>query len=194
MSTHVWWYVARTSGMVAWLLLTASVVWGIWLSTRRPGTTPRPNWLLDLHRWLGGLAVSFTFVHLGGLVLDGFVDFTVGNLLIPLSTDWHPVAVAWGIVAFYLLVAVEVTSLLRTRLSRRFWRGIHLTSFGLFWMASIHGMAAGTDRQSSLFPVLALVGMVAVALGTVHRLGLGRRREVTRRRVRNVEPSDASWG
>lgn len=170
MSTHLWWYVARASGMVAWLLLTASVIWGIWLSIRKPGTNPRPNWLLDLHRWLGGLAVSFTLVHLAGLVLDDFVQFSLGDLLLPLASSWHPIAVAWGIVAFYVLVAVEVTSLLRSHLSKRAWHGIHLTSYLLFWVASVHGVSAGTDAGSRVFTLAALAGMIVVTLGTLARL------------------------
>jgi hypothetical protein len=33
MSEHVWWYAARASGIVAWLLLTGSVLWGIVLAS-----------------------------------------------------------------------------------------------------------------------------------------------------------------
>ena len=31
---QVWWYSARASGIVAWVLLAASVVWGLILSTK----------------------------------------------------------------------------------------------------------------------------------------------------------------
>jgi sulfoxide reductase heme-binding subunit YedZ len=159
--------------MVAWLLLTASVIWGIWLSIRRPGTNPRPNWLLDLHRWLGGLAVSFTLVHLVGIALDGFVDFSPTDLLVPFSSEWHPLAVAWGIVALYGLVAVQVTSMMRRRLSKRSWHRVHLTSYVLFWVASAHGILAGTDGGTPVFTVLAVTGMTVVALGTFARIRPG---------------------
>ncbi|MDH4119332.1 MAG: hypothetical protein OEW30_18270, partial [Acidimicrobiia bacterium] len=71
----VWWYVARSSGLVAWLLLAAAVVWGLLLSTRILQERRKPAWLLDLHRWLGGLSVVFTGAHLAGLVLDSYVEF-----------------------------------------------------------------------------------------------------------------------
>lgn len=170
MSEHAWWYLARSSGMVAWLLLTASVVWGIWIPVRRPGTKPRPNWLLDLHRWLGGLAVSFTLVHLLGIALDGFVDFSLRDLLVPMASNWHPVAVAWGVVALYGLTAVQVTSMMRRHLSKRSWHRIHLSSYVLFWVASVHGTLAGTDGGSPVFTVLAVTGMTVVALGTYARV------------------------
>ena len=55
-TSQLWWYTARAGGIVAWALLAASVVWGLLLSTRvRPGGVA-PSWILDLHRFLGGLA------------------------------------------------------------------------------------------------------------------------------------------
>ena len=67
--------------------------------------------MLDVHRFLGGLAAVFVGVHVIGLLLDSFVAFGPTDVLVPLASSWHPVAVAWGIVAMYLLVAVELTSL-----------------------------------------------------------------------------------
>jgi len=61
--TQAWWYLTRASGIVAWLTLTASVVWGIALSaTTFPGRR-RPAWMLDLHRWLGALTLAFIGLH-----------------------------------------------------------------------------------------------------------------------------------
>ncbi len=155
--------------MVAWLLLTLSVTWGIWLSTRQAGSAPRPNWILDLHRWLGGLAVTFTVMHLAGILLDGFVDFRLVDVFIPFAANWHPLAVAWGIVAFYGLISVEISSLLMKRLDRRAWHRIHLISYGLFWVASLHGLVAGTDTGSRFFAVVAVLGMTTVFIGTMRR-------------------------
>lgn len=170
MSTHAWWYLARASGMVAWLLLTLSVTWGVWLSVRQRGSAPRPNWILDLHRWLGGLAVTFTALHLVGMLLDGFVDFRVIDILVPFMSDWHPLAVAWGIIAFYGLISVEVSSLMMKRFDRRTWHRIHLSSYILFWVASLHGLVAGTDTGSLAFAGAAALGMTTVFVGTMRRV------------------------
>ena len=105
------WYVARASGLVGWGLLAAATLWGLALSTKVLGKRPRPNWLLDLHRWLGGVALIFTGVHVVALLADQYVHFGLTAVLVPLASKWHPVALAWGVVAFYLLVAVELTSL-----------------------------------------------------------------------------------
>jgi hypothetical protein len=124
MNQQLWWYVARSGGIVAWALLGASVLWGLALSTKVLHGKPRPNWILDLHRFLGGLALIFTGVHVVALVLDSYVHFGLTEILVPLASAWHPVAVAWGVIGLYLLLAVELTSLAK-RISKRTWRMTH---------------------------------------------------------------------
>jgi hypothetical protein len=169
MNSQLWWYTARSAGIVAWLLVTASVLWGLAMSTKVLRGRPRPNWVLDLHRFLGAAAVMFTAIHVGSIVADSYVHFGLVEVLVPFAGSWHPAAVAWGIVGLYLLVAVEVTSLLRKHLSRRAWRATHFLSFPLFAMATIHGLAAGTDAATPLFRVTVLAGTAAVGLLTVIR-------------------------
>lgn len=163
MNEHVWWYAARAGGIVAWVLLGATVAWGLLFSTRFVARRGLPAWLLDLHRFFGGLAVVFTAVHVAGLVADGYTDFGASDILVPMASEWQPGAVAWGVVGFYLLVAVEVTSLLMQRIPRRYWRLVHLTSFPLFVVSAIHGAAAGTDAGNPLYR-WASVALIAVAM------------------------------
>lgn len=173
MNPQTWWYLARAGGIVAWLMLTASVVLGALLAMRPAGRHMRPAWVLDLHRWLGGLAVSFTALHVGALVADSYVDFGLADIVIPFASEWRPVAVAWGVVTTWMLVAVQVTSLLRRRLSRAAWRTIHLTSYLLFWTATVHGLLAGTDASSAVYFTAAIAVAWATLTATITRL-LGR--------------------
>jgi len=165
-SPQLAWYVARSTGIVSWILLSASAVWGIALSTRLLASRPSPAWLLDLHRLLGGLACTFVAIHVGALVADDFVSFGPSDVLVPLASHWHPVAVGWGVVGLYLLVAVEVTSLLKRRLPLRWWRRVHRLSFPLWLLATVHGLSAGTDAGNPAvqwsFLVLATVGLFVV--------------------------------
>jgi DMSO/TMAO reductase YedYZ heme-binding membrane subunit len=164
------WTAARAGGLVAWALATASVVWGLVLSTRSVRRRPWPAWFLDLHRFFGGLAVIFTVVHVGAVLLDSYTSFGLTDVLVPFAASWHPAAVAWGIAAFYLLVAVEVTSLLRTRIGRTWWRRIHLASFALFAFATIHAVSAGTDARTALVLGAIVAGSLPVAALTAIRL------------------------
>ena len=181
MSPQIWWYVARASGIVAWLMLTASVLWGVLLSTPAFPSRRRPAWLLDLHRWLGGLTMSFVVLHIGALIADSYVSFDVIDVLVPFAADWERGAVALGVIAAWLLVAVEITSIARRRLPRRAWRAIHMSSYGAFWLTSLHAAFAGTDRHSLLYVAPAVVSLVLVGWATMYRIASRGRRRSGRR-------------
>ena len=72
-----------------------------------------------MHRFLGGAAVTFTGLHVAGLVADSYVHFGVADVLVPGASSWRPGAVAPGVVSLYLLAAVELTSLFMRRSRRR---------------------------------------------------------------------------
>jgi methionine sulfoxide reductase heme-binding subunit len=162
--SHLFWYTARAAGIVAWGLLSASVIWGLWLSGRVRPFGARPAWILDLHRFLGGLATIFVGVHVAAILADSYTSFGPTDVLVPFASAWHPVAVAWGIVGMYLLLAVELTSLARRHLPNKFWRLTHLAALPLFVVSTIHYVSAGTDASNriSLAAIGAVCGTVAV--------------------------------
>ena len=170
MNPQVWWYLARASGIVAWLLLTGSVIWGILLATDAFPARRRPAWLLDLHRWLGGLTVAFVALHLAALVADSYTHFGVADLAIPFASSWRPGAVALGVVAAWTLAAVELTSLALRRIPRRLWHAVHLSSYLVFWLASLHAAFAGTDTARALYRVTAAISILAVVWALSYRL------------------------
>ena len=179
MNDKVTWYVARSSGIVAWALLTLAVVWGLLLSSRIISDRRAPKWLLDLHRFLGGLSVLFTGVHVVALVADRYVHFGAAEVLVPFASSWKPMPVALGVVGMWLLLAVEGTSLLMKRLPRARWHAVHLLSYVLFWTATLHGMLAGTERRDLAFAVANDVAALVVVFLTVYRVvaaARGRRR------------------
>lgn len=150
MDPKLWWYVARATGITAWALAAVSVIWGLALSTRVLGKKPNGPWLLDLHRFVGGLSVVFVGLHLVGLVGDSYSHFGVADLLVPFASSWKPGAVALGVVALYLLVAIEVTSLLMKRIPKRVWRAVHFSSAGVYVLGTAHLLLAGTDASNRL--------------------------------------------
>jgi predicted ferric reductase len=170
MTDQVWWYTARAGGIVAWVLMGLGVLWGLALSTKVTRGRPRPNWILDLHRFLGGLALVFTGVHVVAIVADSYVHFGLTEVLVPFTGSWHPAAVAWGIIGAYFLVAVEITSLLRRRLSKRLWRATHFLSFPLFALTTIHALSAGTDASNVVWRATVIAAVVAVTVLTFIRI------------------------
>ena len=165
MTSHFWWYVTRAGGLVAWGLVVASCTWGLLHALRTFGRRPSPAWMLSTHRYLGALALTFVGVHVVAILADSFVQFSLGDVLVPLASSWHPAAVAWGIVSMYLLVAVEVTSLIRGRLSPKVWRGVHMLSYVVLAMSTIHLLSAGTDATDLLPVTSAVLVGVAVVFG-----------------------------
>jgi predicted ferric reductase len=165
------WYTARASGLVTWTLLAATVLWGLAQSTRllRGRKGPKPAWMLDLHRFLGAAAVVFLGVHITSIALDTYVHFGLVELFVPFASHWHPLAVAWGIAGLYLLVAIELTSLLKAKVSKRLWRSTHYLSYPLFIVATVHGLSAGMDRHDLAVQVGMLSISAVIAALTAHR-------------------------
>lgn len=142
---RIWWYASRASGVVLWLLVAFAVVWGFAVSSRLVRKKGIPAWMLDLHRHLGSLTVVFTGLHLWTIWADSFVEFGWRDLFVPMASSWRPGAVAWGIIAFYCLVAVQLTSWFKKRLPRKLWHSVHMLSLPLFVTGSAHGILAGAD-------------------------------------------------
>lgn len=170
MNSQIWWYVARASGIVAWLFITASVLWGIMLSTQLFPAHRRPAWLLDLHRGLGALSVLFVGTHIGALIADNWIHFDVIDVAVPFASEWKPWQVALGVFAMWVLVIVEATSLAMKRLPKKLWRGIHFGSYLTFLLASLHGTFAGTDATNPLYLGTTIVTTTALAAAVVYRI------------------------
>jgi len=160
-SEQVWWYATRAAGLMTWTTATASVVIGLLLSTRALRARTGP-WFLDLHRFLGGISVVFLLAHMGTLWADSYVDFGPRELFVPGASEWRPEAIAWGIIAAYILIAVEVSSLLRARLNTKLWRVIHFTSFAAMIAGSYHGYLAGSDVKNPITWAIAGIGSLLV--------------------------------
>jgi predicted ferric reductase len=189
MNEQIWWYTARSSGIVALVLVTMAVVWGLLFSTRLLQGRPSPKWLLALHRHLGGLSVIFTAVHVAALVADSYIEFGPSEILVPLASTWKPQPVAWGIVAMYLMAAVELTSLLQKHLPRRLWRWTHVSSYALFWMSIVHGLTAGTDATTQAYRFGSQAAVLLVVFLTVYRVLTKRK---VKRKARPVRSAQAS--
>jgi hypothetical protein len=161
-ASQLTWYAARASGLVAWAVVTASILWGLALSTRlirKPGASA---WTRDLHRFLGTLSLVFVAVHIAALVADNFVYFGPGEVFVPMYSAWRPGPVAWGIAATYLLVAVQLTSWTMRRLPRRLWHAVHLSSLPMFVFVTVHGFTAGADNRNLAVQWVALTGAFLV--------------------------------
>lgn len=189
---HLWWYVTRISAMLAWVVMTIAVLWGIVLSTRVFRGADNPAWLQDLHRFLGGTAVVLTLLHVVSLMLDPWLSLTPIEALMPFVGDFKPLPVALGILAFYVLVAVQLSSLLKNRLPRALWRGIHLSSYVAVLAVAFHAGSTGTDRETGWYQAVATTLITTTVLAAIVRIVMAGRRRPTDRP--SVEVADTGGG
>jgi sulfoxide reductase heme-binding subunit YedZ len=160
------WYLSRGTGVVSLLLLTAALVLGVAGPLRA-----RPRVLLaGLHRNIPLLAVAFVTAHVLTTVADGYAPIGVKDAILPFLSPYRPVWLGLGTVAFDLLLALVVTSLLRARIGLRGWRAVHWLAYLSWPVALMHGLGTGTDAKSGWLLILTLACTVAVAGAVVLRL------------------------
>lgn len=170
------WLAIRASGITAWGLLTAVVVWGILLRTRILSRLTTGARLLDMHRWLGATALVFLLMHLSLLLVDPAVRFTPAQLLIPGLAPWNTTAVALGIIAFWLLIPVSIIGRMRLgrgRATSRTWRAwftrTHLAAYAAWPLATAHYVLAGTDAMAEWSLALLIAGGVVIVMALLAR-------------------------
>jgi sulfoxide reductase heme-binding subunit YedZ len=157
------WFLARASGLTAYVLLTASVLAGLVLKSRPFGRALKPAAVTDLHRFLALLGLGAVVVHGITLVLDSTVQISVGALLLPGLSSYRPLATAAGVLAAELMLLVYASFSLRRRIGTRNWRRLHWVTYAIFGAATAHGLLAGTDTAWSRPLYVAAVGAVATA-------------------------------
>ena len=107
------WYVTRATGLVALLLLTASVLLGLLNAGRFRGER-WPRFLTQgLHANLSLLVLAFLTLHVASTVLDSYTSISLTAAFVPFASSYKPLWLSLGAVAVDLLIALAVTSLLR---------------------------------------------------------------------------------
>jgi DMSO/TMAO reductase YedYZ heme-binding membrane subunit len=163
------WYLMRGSGLVALILLTLTVVGGV-ANVRRFATPRWPRAVTALlHRNVALLSVAFLAVHIATAALDSYVPVGWFAALIPFTSRWDRFWVALGTAAVDLMVALVVTSLLRSRLKYRTWRAVHWLAYACWPLAIVHGFAAGTDSSTGWARGVYAGALISVAAAVAWR-------------------------
>ncbi len=167
------WYTTRATGFVALILLTVSIVLGV-MNVRRDQPGALPRFVLDaVHRNASLLAMAFLVVHIVTSVLDGFAPITLLDGVVPFVSGYRPIWLGLGTVAFDLLIAVVITSLVRRRLGYGAWRAVHWLAYASWPVAVIHGLGTGSDTKTGWALFITGVCVAAVLLAVVARVSAG---------------------
>ncbi|MEC3982701.1 ferric reductase-like transmembrane domain-containing protein [Amycolatopsis sp. H20-H5] len=164
------WYVSRATGLVALVLFTATMV----LGTLTSGRVQSPAWarfaVAELHRNLSLLSVAFLTVHIATAVLDSYVSLRWVDVVVPFVSSYQPFWLGLGTLALDVLLAVLITSLLRTRMPLRAWRAVHWLSYLCWPIAVVHGFGmAEADGNRAWVLTLDSLCVLAVVIAVACR-------------------------
>jgi sulfoxide reductase heme-binding subunit YedZ len=179
---HAWWLASRSAGIVAYVLLSASVVLGLAMALKL--APPRFTALLRAaHERIALLALGALAAH--GLLLlgDGFLRPGIAGILVPFTMSYRPTWTGIGILAGYLTAGLSLTYYARQRIGARRWRTAHRLIPVAWAMAVVHVIGSGSDAGSLWLQVPLALTMSAVLTLLGYRVLAGRAaRDVPSRR------------
>src|SRR5439155_24644802 len=170
MSDQLLWYTTRAAGAVSLILLSGVVVLGL-LARARVERSGWPRFLsAALHRDVALLALVFLALHIVTAVVDPFTHLGITAAAVPFSSYYRTFWLGLGTVAFELILAITITSLLRRLIGRRAWRGVHWLAHAAWPVAVVHGLGTGTDALSWWLLGITVVCVLCVVTVAIWRL------------------------
>lgn len=170
MDQHFYWYLARSSGIVAFWLLTVSTAMGLSTASRLWDGLLERGWVFETHRVASLMALVFVALHAVVLLPDPWTDFRVIDLVVPGTSAYRPEAVALGVVAMYASIIATLSFYLKKRLGRFTWRALHFVTFGAFVVMLLHGVFAGTDSEEPWMRASYAAATLLILFLTVYRI------------------------
>ena len=168
-----YWYLTRSTGAVALVLLTLALVLGV-LDVRRFSTERWPRFVVDsLHRNASLLALAFLGLHILTAVLDSFAPISLANAVIPFTGSYRPLWLGLGALSFDLMLAVIATSLLRRSIGHSTWRAVHWLTYASWPLALLHGFGTGSDVKSTWMLALSVGCLAAATVAVLVRIAAG---------------------
>lgn len=176
------WHLVRSSGVVSYVLLLASTVWGLFISSQfvkdwSPGPVS-----MTLHSTISWLALLLGLGHGLLLMLDDYFTYSLVNVLVPFTGPYRPLFVGLGTLSFWVILAVSLSFPFKKRLGHQTWKFLHYTSYAAFGMVSLHGLFAGTDGGLLGFRILVGFGIMLVVLLLGIRVGKDQSKSASRQR------------
>jgi methionine sulfoxide reductase heme-binding subunit len=181
-STYLW-YTTRASGIVTLILLTLTMVLGL-VTTNRVQARSWPGFAQqEIHRRISILAVIFLAIHVLTSLLDTFVHIGWPAIVVPFTSPYSRFWVGLGTIALDLMLAVFISSLLRSHLKPATWRGIHWLAYACWPIALAHTFGMGTDSREHWVIALGVLCVLVVGLALLWRM------RVTAKRKGQAQPS-----
>lgn len=168
------WWAARALGLLAYLALALSTLFGVLVSAKGAGGLLDKATTVALHNRWALAAVVATTLHVLALVIDPRSGVSPWAAVVPGASSRLTGPVALGTLAGLGMAVIAVTTALSRRLPRWAWRATHASAFGVLLLGLVHGVSAGTDAGSPWVGGLYLVTAAAIVGAVVQRLLLAK--------------------
>ena len=168
--TPAYWYMSRASALLGYLLLWASTVWGLLLSTKIAKSVLSPVLTFSVHEFLSLLGLGFAAFHAFILLGDRYIAFTLRDILLPFSAGFEPLWVGVGTLSLYLYALITFSFYIRKKIGQQTWRTLHYLTFGLYGMVVAHSLLLGTDSGSTAMQGMYLASAASVLFLVYYRI------------------------
>jgi predicted ferric reductase len=167
------WYVTRSAGFAAYLLLWLSTVLGLAIPAKLfDRLLPRAA-TYDFHQFISLLAIGFILLHVGVLLADRYLPFSIAQILVPFISPYRPVWVGIGVFSFYLALLVTITFYVRAQIGMKAFKVIHYLSLASYLGVVIHSFFSGTDSSVPAAQWLYLSTFLVVVFLTAYWIIMG---------------------
>jgi sulfoxide reductase heme-binding subunit YedZ len=170
MNGHGWWLVSRSAGVVALLLIAASVLIGLTLAAGLGGPPQRRRALVALHEHAATTGLAAIGLHGVTLLGDAWLHPGLAGISVPFVMDYRPAYTASGIVAGYLAAILGLSFYARRRIGGRRWRKLHRATPVVYVLALIHTIGAGSDAGTPWLQAILLATIAPAAVLLLARM------------------------
>jgi sulfoxide reductase heme-binding subunit YedZ len=178
----IWWLVSRASGIVALVLISATVLLGLAMAARTLRRPAIKRVGARLHEHLALAALAAIALHGAALLGDHWLKPGWRGITIPFALNYRSGFTGIGIIAGYLAALLGPSFYLRRMIGTRRWRSLHRLTVVVWALSAAHALGAGTDAPRLWLRGAALAPAVPVVYLLVLRLA-PRRSSKTSRRV-----------
>jgi len=164
------WYLIRSAGVTSYVLLTIATLWGLALTSKAVKDWSPGVLSMLLHSTLSWLAVGFGLGHALLLMVDSYFSYTIQDVLVPFIGPYRPLAVGLGTLTFWIILMVSASFAIKRFIGHRVWKTLHFSSYIAFFLATLHGLTAGSDAENMGFRLIITLCVSLVLAFSAYRL------------------------
>ncbi|MDN3022962.1 cytochrome b/b6 domain-containing protein [Streptomyces sp. S.PB5] len=157
------------AGVVALVLLTCSVIWGLVAQDRMILNTRQRIIAQGVHRITAVGSIAFLLLHIGIKLTLDHTTWIAAFIPFGLGITGSGGLIGLGTLAGQLMIFVGITGALRNQFASPApvaarWRKMHMMAYPAWCFALVHGLYAGREVKSPIFTYmyeLCLLGVIA---------------------------------